>query len=282
MKTCFRQRLTGALGYPIDENPSPEMYEAGYKALGIPWRYQLMEVKPENLKAALEGIRALGFEGVNLTIPHKIAAVAYMDRLSESARLIGDINTVINRDGELIGDNTDGKGFVIGMEKRGVSLEGKRIVLLGAGGAARAIAVECALAGAKELTVAARREEPGKELCIVIQNMDCCKSSFIKWVPGLQIPDCDILINATNSGLYPDSGCPDICYENIKEGMIVQDIITNPAETLFLKKAKEKGALTFDGLSMLVYQGALAAQMWSGELPPAEAMYKALEQIFKS
>lgn len=165
MKTCFRQRLTGALGYPIDENPSPEMYEAGYKALGIPWRYQLMEVKPENLKAALEGIRALGFEGVNLTIPHKIAAVAYMDRLSESARLIGAINTVINRNGELIGDNTDGKGFIIGMEKRGVSLEGKRIVLLGAGGAARAIAVECALAGAKELTVAARREEPGKELC---------------------------------------------------------------------------------------------------------------------
>ena len=138
-----------------------------------------------------------------------------MDRLSESARLIGAINTVINRNGELIGDNTDGKGFVIGMEKRGGSLEGKRIVLLGAGGAARAIAVECALAGAKELTVAARKEEPGKELCRVIRNMDCCKSSFIKWVPGLQIPDCDILINATNSGLYPDSGCPDICYENI-------------------------------------------------------------------
>lgn len=121
-----------------------------------------------------------------------------------------------------------------------MSLEGKRIVLLGAGGAARAIAVECALAGAKELTVAARREEPGKELCIVIQNMDCCKSSFIKWVPGLQIPDCDILINATNSGLYPDSGYPDICYENIKEGMIVQDIITNPAETLFLKRLKKR------------------------------------------
>ena len=124
MKTCFRQRLTGALGYPIDENPSPEMYEAGYKALGIPWRYQLMEVKPENLKAALEGIRALGFEGVNLTIPHKIAAVAYMDRLSESARLIGAINTVINRDGELIGDNTDGKGFVIGMERGGCPWRG--------------------------------------------------------------------------------------------------------------------------------------------------------------
>lgn len=282
MQECFRQNLTGAFGDPIDENPSPEMYEAGYKALGLFWRYQLMRVKPEKLETALEGIKALGFEGVNLTVPHKIAAVSYMDELSESAKLIGAINTVVNKNGKLFGDNTDGKGFIIGIKERGISLKNKKIVLLGAGGAARAIAVECALEGAESIVVIARRETPGNELRDLIRKVKKCRSEFILWIPGVHIPKCDILINATNSGLYPDSGCPDICYDDIDENMIVQDIVTNPAETLFLKKAKEKGAMTLDGLSMLVYQGALAVKMWSGQLPPVEEMKKALEKIVNS
>lgn len=282
MKECFRQNLTGAFGDPIDENPSPEMYEAGYKALGLFWRYQLMRVKPEKLGTALEGIKALGFEGVNLTVPHKIEAVSYMDELSESAKLIGAINTVVNRNGKLFGDNTDGKGFVIGIKERGISLKNKKIVLLGAGGAARAIAVECALEDAESIIVIARRETSGSELRDLIRKVKKCRSEFILWTPGVHIPECDILINATNSGLYPDSGCPEICYDDIDKNMIVQDIVTNPAETLFLKKAKEKGAITLDGLSMLVYQGALAVKMWSGQLPPVEEMKKALEKIVNS
>ncbi|AJY75086.1 shikimate dehydrogenase [Paenibacillus beijingensis] len=280
MKTNFRLRITGALGFPIDENPSPVMFEAGFASLGLDWRYQLIEVRPEHLKVALQGVQAMQFDGLNLTIPHKVAAIPYMDDLSKSASIIGAINTVLFRDGRMIGENTDGKGFVISMEKNGINLQGKRLVVLGAGGASRAICVECALAGCDSITIINGTIEKAKELETLINEQTSCRASVIEWTPGVRIPECDILINATPVGLYPDPGMPDICYDDIRPGMIVQDIIPNPAHTPFYKKAKELGATVYDGQSMLVYQGALAIELWTGLTPSDEQMKDALHRLF--
>lgn len=277
METNYRIPTTGAFGNPIDENPSGVMMEAGYRSVGLNWRYQLFQVKAEYLGEALAGIKAMGFSGLNLTIPHKIAAIPYMSGLSESAELIGAINTIVVKDGRLYGENTDGKGFVRGIREDGISLEGKTIVILGAGGAARAISVECALAKAAAITIVNRTEAKGEELAALVQEKTSCQAAFVKWTPGIAIPQCDILINATNIGLYPDTNAPDIDYESIREGMIVQDIIPNPAITPFLKKAEARGAVIRDGQSMLVHQGALAVELWTGKKPDLEAMKEALK-----
>lgn len=280
MSEYFRIPTTGAFGDPIDENPSGVMMEAGYRSVGLDWRYQLFQVPAEGLEDGLKGIRAMGFAGLNLTIPHKIAAIPYMKGLSKSAELIGAINVVVVKEDGLYGENTDGKGFVSGMEANGISLKGKRIVLLGSGGAARAICVECALAGAAEITIVCRTMAKGEELADLIWEKTACIAKAQLWTSGVLLPECDILINATNIGLYPDTNVPDICYDCIKENMIVQDIIPNPAETPFLKKAKELGARTLDGQSMLVHQGALGVELWTGRKPDIEAMKKALREAF--
>ena len=280
MREYFRIPTTGAFGDPIDENPSGPMMEAGYRSVGLDWRYQLFHVKAEDLKTALDGIRVMHFSGLNLTIPHKIAAIPYMSGLSKSAELIGAINTIIVRDGKLYGENTDGKGFVNGVKANGISLEGKSIVLLGAGGAARAISVECALAGVKELTIICRTVSKGEKIAAIINQNTDCKAKAVLWTPQIAVPKCDILINATNIGLYPDVNVPDIDYDSVTSEMVVQDIIPNPADTPFLKKAREKGARTLDGQSMLVYQGALGVELWTGKKPDVDAMKKALEESF--
>ena len=244
------------------------------------WRYQLFRVPACDLQDGLDGIRALGFSGLNLTIPHKITAVSYMEGLSESAALIGAINTILVKEGKLYGENTDGKGFVIGLRENGISLAGKRLVILGAGGAARAISVECALAGAVHLTIINRTEEKGRELAALITENTSCTAEFIKWVEKVRIPVCDILVNATNIGLYPDKSLPDIDYDTINQNMVVQDIITNPAYTPFLQKAGERRAHILDGQSMLIYQGALSVELWTGMMPDPEAMRKALIESF--
>ena len=254
--------------------------EAGFRSTGLNWRYQLFRVPACDLQDGLDGIRALGFSGLNLTIPHKITAVSYMEGLSESAALIGAINTILVKEGKLYGENTDGKGFVIGLRENGISLAGKRLVILGAGGAARAISVECALAGAVHLTIINRTEEKGRELAALITENTSCTAESIKWVEKVSIPACDILVNATNIGLYPDKSLPDIDYDTINQNMVVQDIITNPAYTPFLQKAGERGAHILDGQSMLIYQGALAVELWTGRKPDPEAMRKALIESF--
>lgn len=280
MEKNYRAELTGVFGCPVDENPSGIMQEAAFQAKNLNWRYLNLLVEPAQLKAAFEGLRAMRFGGVNLTVPHKVEAMKYVDELSDKAKLIGAINTVANRDGVLYGDNTDGAGFVEGMRKKGVSLSGKTAVILGAGGASRAISVECALAGCARILIYNRTLYKAEEIAVVVNQNTACKAEAFVWEPGLRIPKCDILINATSIGLYPDPSVPDICYEDITPDMIVQDIIPNPANTLFLQKAKARGAVTYDGLSMLVEQGAIGFKLWTGEDAPTDVMYAALEKEF--
>jgi shikimate 5-dehydrogenase len=205
----YRAELTGVFGDPVDDNPTIVLEEAGYQALGLNYRYLTIKVLPDDLQCAIDAVRAMHFRGINLTMPHKIKVIPMLDELSEAAQIIGAVNTVINEDGHLIGENTDGKGFTRSLMREGVELAGKKIMILGAGGAARAIAVECALAGAAQVLIASRREAPGQELSELIRTKTKAASEYILWKPAdtsqasapgqvsqgvLQIPaDTDIL-----------------------------------------------------------------------------------------
>ena len=275
----YRAELTGVFGDPVDDNPTIVLEEAGYQALGLNYRYLTIKVLPEDLKTAIDAVRAMHFRGINLTMPHKITVIPMLDELSEAAQIIGAVNTVINDDGKLIGENTDGKGFTRSLMREGVELAGKKILILGAGGAARAIAVECALAGASEVLIASRREEPGRELSELIRTKTKADSAYIAWKESIKVPeDTDILINATPIGFTPNADqIPDIDYDTIRDGMIASDVVFDPVQTRFLKEADAHGARTFTGIGMLVQQGALNFTYWTGEEAPVDVMYRALE-----
>ena len=283
MDKNYRAELVGVLGDPVDGNPTGVMEEAGFGHAGLNWRYVTVKVLPEDLDAAMAGVRAFNMRGVNLTMPHKINVLKYMDELSEAARVIGAVNTVVCRpDGTMFGENTDGKGFVQSLTDRGIGLAGKRIVLLGAGGAARSIGVECALAGAASVAVINRNAERGQALVDVINAHTKVKACYRPWNGTAAIPeDTDILINATCVGLHPHGDeCPDVDFGGVKAGMVVCDVVFNPAETVFLKRAAERGATCVDGLGMLVNQGCINYTLWTGEAAPRDVMYAKLKSEF--
>lgn len=282
MEKNYRAELTGVFGDPVDGNPTGIMEEAGYKALGLNYRYITMRVKPGDLKAAFEGAKAIGMKGVNLTMPHKIKIIPYLDRLTEAAQIIGAVNTVVYDDGIWLGENTDGKGFVLSLELEGISPAGKEITILGAGGAARAIAVECALAGAKQLHIINRDQTRGRELAALINNKTNAAADYISWEPCQKLPGgTEILIQATSIGLHPNmEEKPDIDYTAITDSMVVCDVVFNPIMPLFLQEAQKLGARIITGIGMLVQQGAINFRLWTGEDAPVDVMYKTLEQEF--
>jgi len=278
---CYRDELVGLFGYPVDENPTVVMIEAGFRELGLKYRYITMEVRSENLETAVKSLKALGFKGANCTIPHKVEVLKYLDHVAPDARIIGAVNTIYVKDGETYGENTDGKGFILSMQDAGVVLEGKKIVVLGAGGAAKAITVELAMAGAAHIMVINRDVNRGTALAANLNDKTPVKASYTAWKRTYQLPsDTDILVQATNIGLYPDTSCPDIDYDSILPGMVVCDVIPNPPHTEFLKRAGARGARTFDGLGMLVNQGRIGFKLWTGMEAPVEVMKAALAKEF--
>lgn len=278
MEQNYRASLTGVFGDPVDTNPTVVIQEAAFKDKGLNWRYLTLKVVPEDLEQAFKGMRAMNFSGINLTMPHKIEAMKYMDEIDKSAKLIGAINTVTLKDGVMKGYNTDGLGMVASIEDAGYSLKGKTVVVLGAGGAARAICVECALAGAKKIVIINRTAAKGEEIAEVINSKTDAEAEFIPLTPGIKIPDCDIIVNATNIGMAPDTNKPDIDYGSIKKGTVAVDVVFNPVMTGFLKEAEKQGAVALDGLGMLINQGAVGFELWTGEKADRAVMKAALTQ----
>ena len=277
----YRAELVGLFGNPVDENPTGPMMEAGFAAQGLNYRYITMKVEKENLKDAIAGIRAIGMRGLNLTIPHKIAVIPFLDELSPAAKIIGAVNSIRVQDGQLIGENTDGKGFVTSLMETGVELNGRIITVLGSGGAARAVAVECAISGAETVNIVARNEESGKELADLISEKTEAQGVYFTWKGSVPIPEGTVvLVNCTNVGLYPDENKPDITYEDIRKNMTVCDVVFNPPETKFLKEAKARGAATVNGLGMLVNQAALNYCLWTENMAPKDMMKEALLREF--
>lgn len=264
----FRQELVGVFGQPVDENPTQAMIEAAFRHHGLDWRYLTIEVAFEDLGSAVQGARAMGFRGFNCTIPHKIAVIPHLDSVADSARQIGAVNTVVKRDNELIGENTDGKGFIESL-RTVTDPRGKRVVVLGAGGAARAIAVELALAGAAHLTVVNRRP---RELPV--------EAEFHLWDGDYVVPPgTDVLVNATPIGLYPDVDAR-VPVDPATFPEIVADVIPNPPQTRLLEDAAARGCATLDGLGMLVGQGVIGFELWTGLRPDANVMRTALLEAF--
>lgn len=276
----YRAELVGVFGDPVDGNPTGVVEEAGFAAAGLNYRYITCRVAVEDLSAAMRGMRAMGMKGVNLTMPHKIAVLDELDELSQAARIIGAVNTVVRRGDRLIGENTDGKGFVKSVRDAQIPLEGRVVTILGAGGAARAIGVECALAGAGKIIVINRNVQRGEELVRTISENTSAEAAFIPWSGAAEIPEeTQILINATCVGLHPDvNACPDVRYEGIRADMSVCDVVFNPAKTVFLRRAEERGARILTGLGMLVNQAALNFELWTDTAAPRDVMQAALEK----
>lgn len=277
MSKNFKAELVGCLGQPVAENPTGVMQEAAFQAAGLDWRYLTIEVGPDDLADAMRGVRAFGMRGLNLTIPHKVAVIEHLDELSEAARIIGAVNTVVRDGDRLIGDNTDGKGFLRGIRQdAGVDPSGKRIALLGAGGAARAVAAELLLAGAGEVIVVNRTAERGRTMAADLRQSTGGRIAFEPWRGAYAVPsDVDILINATSIGLFPDVfEVPEI--DLGEASCLVADAVFNPPETGLLRMARKQGLPTLDGLSMLVYQGVIGFQLWTGVDPDEAVMKQAL------
>ncbi len=277
----FQHELVGVLGMPVAENPTQAMMEAAFADLGLHWRYLNVEVKPHDLGDAVRGTRAMGWRGFNCTMPHKVAVIPFLDRLNPAATAIGAVNCVINHDGVLVGDNTDGKGFLESLSAVR-PVVGIEVVILGAGGAARAIAIELALAGARRVTLVNRSPRSAHELAYLIQSQTPAQVELVPWSSSITVPEStDVVVNATSIGLYPNHDqIPPIDLDSLKPRMVVCDVIPNPPRTPLIERAGQRGCAVLDGLGMLVNQGVIGLALWSGLSPRPQIMRQALEDVF--
>lgn len=282
MPLNFLSRLTGCFAQPVAENPTVAMIEAAYRRHNLDARYINCEVAPEALGDAVRGARAMGWTGFNCSLPHKVAVIEHLDSLGDSASIIGAVNCVVFRNGRAVGENTDGKGFLLAL-RSAADPAGKNIVLFGAGGAARAIAVEVALAGAASITIVNRSRERGEGLAALINERTSAQAGFVPWERTCRIAEtADIVVNATSIGLYPHVDARlDIDPDTLRPGMIVADVIPNPPRTRLIQDAEARGCTVLDGLGMLVNQGVISIRHWMGIDADPTVMRGKLEEIFR-
>ncbi|MCB1226286.1 MAG: shikimate dehydrogenase [Verrucomicrobiales bacterium] len=272
----FCPELVGSMSQGAAGNPTVAMVEAAFKHHSLNWRYVNMEVSPEHLGTAVQGARAMGFRGFNLSMPHKVSVIEHLDGLGESAAVIGAVNCVVRRDERWIGENTDGKGFLRSLQVV-ADPKDQTIVLFGAGGAARAIAVELALAGAAKLYIVNRDAARGQDLANLIGEKTAAKASWVPWQEMNTLPEeARIVINGTSIGLYDTDAALDFDLESLRPGTVVADVVFNPVETRLLREAAARQCVVVDGLGMLVDQGVIGVQYWTGIDPDPRVMRHAL------
>ena len=269
--------LTGSFSTPAAGNPTVAIMEAAYHHHDIDARYLNCEVAAEHLGDAVRGATAMGWIGFNCSLPHKVAVIELMDELADSARLIGAVNCAIRSNGRWIGANTDGQGFLASLRSV-AEPAGQRALILGAGGAARAIAVELALAGASEIWVANRNVSKASDIANLVSSATSSACSAIEWRSDLSVPEsATLVVNATSLGL-PGSGEVRLNFDAIPAGLVVCDVIPNPPDTPFLQRARQAGATTVDGRGMLLNQAAINIKFWTDVDPDREVMGRALDQ----
>jgi shikimate dehydrogenase len=267
--------LVGVIGWPVEHSLSPAMHNAAFAALELDWAYVPLPVYPDHVGEAVRGLRALGFAGANVTVPHKGAVLAHLDEVSHAAQVIGAVNTLVVRDGLIHGDNTDAAGFIASLGDAGFDPAGTYCAVLGAGGAARAVVHALADAGALQVCVYNRSLGRARDLC-----RDMAKfHTDVRFEPARLDEvesisrDTDLLVNATSLGMWPKTEAspwpPDL---PIPGHLAVCDLVCNPQETFFLSQAGAVGAETIGGLGMLVHQGAAAFELWTGRPAPVATM----------
>ncbi|MEY8746805.1 shikimate dehydrogenase [Bacillales bacterium AN1005] len=274
--------LLGVMGDPIAHSKSPAMHNAALKAAEVNGIYMPLHVHPEQLQAAVRGIVALGYRGVNVTIPHKEQVMSYLDEIDESARLIGAVNTIVNKDGKLIGYNTDGIGYVRSLKEEAVpDLAGKRIAVLGAGGAARGVIYALALEKPERIHILNRTAERAIELASDLRAHGLGEITGSGMTEAAAVlASADIVINTTAAGMHPHVDDVPVDPALIRVDAAVSDLIYNPLETRLLRESRLRGCTVHGGLGMFVYQGAVAFEHWFGIQAPVETMRQAVLDSF--
>ncbi|MBU9713375.1 shikimate dehydrogenase [Evansella tamaricis] len=267
------KEVMGVIGFPISHSLSPEMHESAIKKLGLKMAYHAFLVQPEQLKQAIDGVRSLGFRGINVTIPHKVAVIPYLDEVDELAKEIGAVNTIVNEDGKLKGYNTDGEGFVRSLIERIGNIGEKKVLAVGAGGASRAVSLAVAKHGVKEITITNRTVIKGEDLARNCSRYTQSTSISLEDA-ARNLMEYDIIINTTSIGMKPEVENMPLSLTNVKKGSLVCDLIYTPIKTKWLKEAEKSGADILNGVEMFVYQGALAFERWTGEKAPIATMRK--------
>lgn len=274
MAITGKTKICALIGDPVEHSMSPVMHNAAFQKLGLDYAYLAFRVSPPELGKAVAGLRALNVVGFNITIPHKVTVIPFLDGLDPLAEKIGAVNTVVNKDGELRGYNTDAEGFLQALKKHGIKPKGKKIVIIGAGGAARAIAYILAEKGA-DITITNRKQELDWAESIA----QTIEEDLKKKVPvydleelTLAVKDTDVLVNATSVGMSPDRENSPAPVKLLTKIPAVFDIVYNPLETRLIREAKKVGAVTVGGVDMLAWQGAIAFEKWTGEKAPVALM----------
>ncbi len=275
-----KTKVLAVIGNPVEHSLSPVFQNAGIRAAELDYVYTAFPVKEGKLGEAIAGMKALGICGLNVTIPHKERVMKYLDSIDKDAEVLGAVNTIVNQNGVLTGYNTDVKGFVGGMKQMGYEPKGKQAVLLGAGGAARAIIWGLIQEGVASLTIGVRNVPKVRPLVEYFQKyMDI---TLLDWsTPEFDraLAKAQLLINSTPLGMCPHvEAMPPVNWDKVSKGILVYDIIYTPAETLFLKQAREHGCLTLNGEAMLIGQGAESFRLWTGIELDTEVMAQALRE----
>lgn len=264
------------LGHPLSHSVSPPMHNRAFQELGLDFCYFPLEVVDEDLATIFAALRKMRVAGCNVTIPHKLRIMDYLDELDPLAATIGAVNTVVFRDGIATGYNTDGRGFILSLEKEGeISIKGKHVLLLGCGGAARAIAMTLGSYGAAGLIIANRTEEKAKSLAAEVAAKTGLATTGMGVSQGLAqaTAKAEVIVNATSLGMHPNNDQSPLDLSLLRKEHIVADIVYNPRKTKLLLAAEALGARTVEGLGMLVYQGAEAFRLFTGSKPPVAEMF---------
>ena len=275
--------LCGIIGDPIEHSMSPVMHNAAFEKVGLDYLYLPFRVKKEELGKAIDGMRALNIRGFNVTIPHKVSVMQFLDELDPLAEKIGAVNTIVNDEGFLKGYNTDAAGFLQALLERGIEPRGKNVVILGAGGAARATSFVMAERGAS-LAILNRTLDKARECADRIARLFQGEAEALQLSRENQtaaLSKTDILVNTTSVGMSPSTDETPVAADLLFPSLIVCDIVYNPVETRLLREAREAGTETVDGVDMLVWQGALAFERWTGRKAPIEVMRKELIEALR-
>lgn len=269
-----QKQMTGMLGHPVAENPIDRMFDAVYSHYGLPWQFWKNDIASEaDLARAIGALVPLGYQGMCITVPYKVAAMPLLDDVDDDVRAIGAANYITIEQGRLIGHNNDGKGVVKAIEKV-APLRGQHVVMLGAGGAGRAMAVEIAWAGAAQLTLITRREHQGREVAEIVTRASGVPCQWMPWQAPLVLPSgTSLLMNATHLGCAPELEAVPVDWSSVDRQCIAVDVITNPRITPFLAAARDHGCPVVDGVEMLVQLAMQIFQRWTG-ISPDEAVFQ--------